>query len=82
MISGPEGTSTTLQILNPDTGGKRDVTLIRTDIIVKNVIWHRLPGTEVAHLRIAAFSKGVTENLISALQRDKKGRFKGDSSWT
>ena len=77
MISGPEGTRTTLKILDPDTGGKRDVTLIRTDIIVKNVTWHRLPGTEVAHLRISAFSKGVTKNLKSALKKIKEENLKG-----
>jgi carboxyl-terminal processing protease len=31
------------------------------------VIWQRLPGTTVAHVRIAAFSQGVSQDLQKAL---------------
>ena len=77
MISGPPDTRTTLTILNPDSGGKRDVTLVRTDIIVNNVTWSRIPGTEVAHLRISAFSDGVTKNLKAALREISDENLKG-----
>ena len=77
LISGPPGTSTTLGILNPDTGKRRNVTLVRTDIIVKNVTWDRIPGTEVAHLRIAAFSNDVTKNLKAALREINNENLKG-----
>jgi carboxyl-terminal processing protease len=66
-IVGPAGTSVTLNILNPDTGQTRDVTLVRAHITLQNVVWQRLPGTQVAHLRIVAFSKGVTDDLRQAL---------------
>jgi carboxyl-terminal processing protease len=66
-ILGPAGTRVKLTILNPKTTQTRDLTLIRASIIVQNVTWHRLPDTTVVHLRIATFSKGVTENLRKAL---------------
>jgi carboxyl-terminal processing protease len=66
-ILGPAGTRVKLTILNPKTTTTRDLTLIRASITVQNVTWHRLPDTTVVHLRIATFSKGVTENLRKAL---------------
>ena len=47
-IMGPAGTPVRLTILNPDTGVSRDVTVTRARIDVQNVIWHQLPGTQVA----------------------------------
>lgn len=67
MIMGPAGTSVRLTILDPDTGQSRAVTLTRARIDVRNVLWHQLPGTQVAHLRIVAFSRGVTDDLKGAL---------------
>jgi len=66
-IVGPAGTSVTLSILTPDTGQTRDVTLVRAEIALENVIWQQLPGTQIAHVRIVAFSKGVTADLQKAL---------------
>jgi carboxyl-terminal processing protease len=66
-ILGPAGTQVTLTILSPGTGQTRDVTLTRAQITVHNVSWQRLPGTDVAHLRIASFSQGVTDDLQQAL---------------
>jgi carboxyl-terminal processing protease len=66
-ILGPAGTQVTLTILDPKTGNMRDVTLQRAKITVENVTWQQLPGTTVAHVRIAAFSKGVTQDLKRAL---------------
>ena len=66
-ILGPAGTRVKLTILNLKTTTTKDVTLTRASITVQNVTWHQLPGTTAAHLRIATFSKGVTENLRKAL---------------
>jgi C-terminal processing protease CtpA/Prc len=49
-----------LTILDPQTGNTRDVTLERAKITIDNVTWVRLPGTSIAHVRISAFSEGVT----------------------
>lgn len=71
-ILGPAGTQVTLTILTPDTGQTREVTLTRAHITLRNVVWQRLPGTDVAHLRIVAFSKGVTDDLKQALAEIQK----------
>jgi carboxyl-terminal processing protease len=76
-IAGPVGTKVTLTILTPETGAIQDVTLVRAVITVNNVTWHRLPGTEVAHLRIAGFSQGVNKDLKNALETISQEDLKG-----
>ena len=66
-IVGPAGTPVTLTILTPETGQTRDVTLVRAHITLQNVSWQWLPGTQIAHVRIVAFSEGVTEDLKQTL---------------
>jgi carboxyl-terminal processing protease len=66
-ILGPAGTEVTLTILDPRTGNTRDVTLKRAKITVDNVTWQRLPGTTTAHVRVVAFSKGATQDLVETL---------------
>jgi carboxyl-terminal processing protease len=70
-ILGPAGTQVTLTILDPKTGNTRDVTLERAKITIDNVTWARLPGTTIAHVRISAFSAGVTQDLKDALAEIK-----------
>lgn len=66
-VSGPAGTSVTLTILAPVSGQTRQVTLTRATINMHNVTWQMLPGTTTVQLRIAAFEKGVTDDLRKAL---------------
>jgi carboxyl-terminal processing protease len=66
-IVGPAGTPVTLTVLDPGTNETRDVTMVRAEIPIHNVVWEQVPGTDVAHVRIAAFSKGVTDDLRQAL---------------
>ncbi|MFL7812109.1 MAG: S41 family peptidase, partial [Anaerolineales bacterium] len=66
-ISGPTGTSVTLRIFDSKTDLTREVSLVRAAITMNNVTWRRLSATGIAHLRIAAFSKGVTGDLKKAL---------------
>lgn len=66
-ILGPAGTRVTLTILSPATGRTRDVSLKRARITLHNVTWQPLPGTTIAHVRITAFSQGVTQDLQKAL---------------
>jgi carboxyl-terminal processing protease len=70
-ISGPAGTSVTLTILSPASGRTRQVTLTRATINFNNVTWQMLPGTNIVHLRIAAFNKGVARDLRAALSKIK-----------
>lgn len=67
-VLGPAGTDVTLTVMDPDTQDLRDVTITRERIVVRNVTWKMLPGTNIAHLRIAGFSDDVSGALISALE--------------
>lgn len=66
-ILGPAGTSVTLTIYDPKTDQTFDVALVRARIAVNNVTWQRLPGSNIAHVRIAGFSQGVSQQLKQAL---------------
>ncbi len=67
-ILGPPNTSVTLTIFRPDTDRTMDVTILRARITLHNVTWSHLPGTDLAHARIASFSKDVTRDLTKALE--------------
>ncbi len=67
-ILGPPNTSVTLTIFRPDTDRTMDVTILRARITLHNVTWSQLPGTDLAHVRIASFSKDVTRDLRKALE--------------
>ena len=71
-VLGPAGTQVTLTLQDPNTGATRDVTITRAKIIINNVSWIMLPGTTIADVRIAAFSQGMTKDLVAALQQVKK----------
>jgi len=76
-ILGSAGTRVKLTILNPKTTASRDVTLIRASITVRSITWHLLPGTKVVNLRLATFSRGVTEDLRKALLAIEKEKITG-----
>ena len=67
-VLGPAGTRVTLTLQDPVSGATRDVTITRARITINNVTWNMLPGTTIAHLRIAGFSQGVTADLKKALE--------------
>jgi carboxyl-terminal processing protease len=77
LILGPSGTKVTLTVYDPGTGSSRDVTLVRAKININSVTWQRLPGTSIAHLRIAAFTAGVTKDLQTALTEMKQNGITG-----
>jgi len=68
LIMGPAGSPVSLSVFTPDTGITRDVTLTRAKIELQNVTWAQLPGTTAAHVRIAGFSEGVSQDLGQALR--------------
>jgi carboxyl-terminal processing protease len=67
-ILGPANTGVDLTVLTPSVERTRDVSLVRARIRLHTVTWHRVPGTTVAHVRIAMFSKGTSEDLRTALR--------------
>ena len=77
LISGPAGTKVTLTIFTSVTSRLREVTIIRAEITLHNVTWHRLPGTKIAHVRIASFSQEVTGDLRKVLLEIRKQKLDG-----
>ncbi len=71
-IKGPPGTRVRLTIRNPKTEKIRDFELVRAHIQLNSVSWHMLPGTHIAHVRLALFSKGTGDALGKALQEATK----------
>jgi len=74
LILGPAGTSVKLTLLHPRTGQSSEITLVRARIILQPVTWKQLPGTTAAHVRVAAFSRGVAKKLqetLLAIQKEK-----------
>lgn len=66
-IAGPAGEPVKLTVLDPRTGRQSDVAITRASFKVSNVTWERLPGRNIAHLRIAIFSDGVAREVRDAL---------------
>lgn len=66
-IVGQSNTPVSLRILTPSSGDTRDVPLVRKRIRLHSVTWRRLPGTALAHIRVAGFTRGVTADLRDAL---------------
>lgn len=67
-ILGPAGTQVRLTLQDPETNEVREVSITRERIEVENVTWQILPETNIAHIRIAQFSRGVTRDLRSAIE--------------
>ena len=77
MILGHAGTPVALTILSPSSGFTREVTLLRASVTVHNVTWQGLPGTRIALIRIAAFSKAITNDLRNILEDVLRAGFHG-----
>ncbi len=67
MILGPAGTTVDITFFNPETGEERTLTIERARIELENVTWAMLPGTTIAHTRIAGFSQNVGDDLAAAI---------------
>jgi len=76
-ILGPAGSSVSLTIEDPHNNHTRQVKLKRAAIKLHEVTWQRLPGTDLAHVRIATFDAGVTRDLRKALQECQHDQVKG-----
>jgi carboxyl-terminal processing protease len=66
-ITGRAGTKVTLIVQDPRTARSRQVTLMRASVKLHEVTWQKIPGTSIAHLRVASFDNGVTKDLRSSL---------------
>ncbi len=77
QISGPPGTSVELGILNPKTHRLRNVTIIRATINISDITWARLPGTDVADVRIAGFEDNMADDLRADLREIHRRQMRG-----
>jgi carboxyl-terminal processing protease len=68
-ITGRPGTKVTLTVQDPRNGLARQVAVVRASVKMHEVSWHQLPGSSVAHLRVASFDSGVTKDLRSSLDQ-------------
>jgi carboxyl-terminal processing protease len=66
-ITGQPGTTVNLTILDPRSGRTRETTIERASIKLHSVSWRTLPGTSIAHLRLASFEEGTAKELRKAL---------------
>jgi carboxyl-terminal processing protease len=76
-ISGQVGQPVALTVVNPSDGRRREVSIVRTAMKLNNVSWGRLPGSNLAHLRIAMFSDDETDDLRKALRAIQKEGLQG-----
>jgi carboxyl-terminal processing protease len=76
QIVGRPGSKVRLTLLEPRTGREREVTLVRAAIKLHEVSWQALPGTRVAHVRLASFDGGVTRDLKRALLEIRRAEMK------
>ncbi len=76
-IRGPVGTRVSLTIVDPITGKERTLEIVRAKIQLHSVTWQMLPGTDLAHVRIAFFSKGTAKALEKSLAETEGAGAKG-----
>jgi carboxyl-terminal processing protease len=76
-ILGPPGSTVRLTVLDPNTRRTVDIHIVRARMTLQSVKWLRLPGTAVADVRIAAFNKGVSEDLRKVLMEIREERLTG-----
>jgi carboxyl-terminal processing protease len=76
-ISGEPGQLVALTVINPRDKRQRNISVARASIKLNNVSWQRLPGTDIAHVRIAMFSDGEAGDLRRALLEIKRRGIRG-----
>ena len=77
QITGPAGTTVRLTVLPPNSNRTREISVTRASIRIREVVWAQLPGTRLAHLRIASFNGSVAKDLHAALQQIRAARLDG-----
>jgi len=76
-MSGEVGQSVALTVSNASDGLCREIKIVRAAIKLNNVSWQKLPGSKLAHLRIAMFSDGEGADLRKALLEIKEKGLQG-----
>lgn len=76
-ITGRAGTKVNLTVQEARSSHTRQVSLVRASIKLHEVSWQPVPGTSIAHLRLASFDAGVTRDLQNALSELQRSAVKG-----
>jgi carboxyl-terminal processing protease len=71
LIEGPVGTNVSVTVKRPSKNETLTFTMKRAEIKVPNVILHYIPENHIAHIQIAQFSAGVSDQLKDALNKAK-----------
>ena len=72
LISGNAGTTVTLTIQR--SGSQQPLTfhIVRAEITEQNVIMHYIPESHIAHIQIAQFADGVSDQLKTSITQAKR----------
>jgi carboxyl-terminal processing protease len=76
-VTGQPGTVVNLTIQDPRSSRTRQVALRRASIKLHDVTWQQLPGTSIAHLRIARFDDGSGDDVRQALIAMRRQAIRG-----
>jgi carboxyl-terminal processing protease len=77
QITGPAGSKVQLTLMDPQSGHTREVTITRASIKIREITWAQIPGTKLAHLRIASFNGNVSKDLRAALKEILGAKMQG-----
>jgi len=77
MIVGPADTTVVLTIFNPASGLATEIPLRRARIHLANLSWKPFPGYPYADVRLAAFSRGIADELRAALLKVEDMKLQG-----
>ena len=74
-VRGPEGTWVELTVLRD--GEEREFSIERAELETPAASWNLIPGTDMAHLRLASFSENSATKLDRAISEAQKAGAKG-----
>jgi carboxyl-terminal processing protease len=69
-VRGPEGSQVELTVLRDEE--EREFSIERAEVEVPPASWNLIPGTDVAHLRLASFSENSAGKLQAAIAEARK----------
>jgi carboxyl-terminal processing protease len=72
MIQGQEGTIVTLTVRHPNNNQVATYKIVRAEIAVQNVTMHYIKESHIAHIQIAQFAEGISDQLKTQLEAAKK----------
>ncbi len=72
LISGNVGTTVTLTIQRSGTPQPLTFHIVRAEITQQNVIMHYIPESRIAHIQMAQFADGVSDQLKDSITQAKR----------